>query len=256
MSYIDFHNNLLNDTNDKYIIPENQNSVDLIISKFNENLSYINDFKNVYIYDKGPINNEQFYRYIKSDVKYYHLKNVGRESHTYLYHIINNYDNLNDINIFINGSCIFENKAKLEIYNKLVYIYNKTRNTVFFKNPIPIFYFFKNVKMTHHITHTKCNNVFNDKHELKQYNGTYGDWYIENFGNIDVYCGSYLGNLLLHKNDILKHPKEYYQKLLKYLDDDSSPETGHYFERAWGAVFHPIDEKCMFNYLDVRDIQL
>lgn len=256
MSFIDHMHDNVNIDNNNFIIPKNQDKVDIVISKFNENLSYINHFKNVYIYDKNPINSLLFYKYVKPDIHYTQVPNVGREIHTYLYHIINNYDNLNDITIFIHGSCIFENRYKLELYNKLVYIYNNTGNTVFFGMPVSILSLFKDIKMTYYKSTTNCNNIFDIKHTLKEYNGNYYDWYIENFKNIEVYCGSYAGTLLIHKNDILKHPKEYYQKLIKYVDEDNNPETAHYFERSWGAVFHPIDKKCIFNYSDVRDIQI
>ena len=32
----------------------------------------------------------------------------------------------------------------------------------------------------------------------------------------------------------------YYMDLIKDLDKSSNPEAGHYFERAWEAVFYPM----------------
>ena len=52
------------------------------------------------------------------------LKNIGREGHTYLSHIINNYDKLADITIFLPGSADSSNKYNRS--KKLVYKIEKT----------------------------------------------------------------------------------------------------------------------------------
>lgn len=66
--------------------------MDIIISRYKKDVNWSNQFKNsnVIIYDKSDeVNN-----YLK-------LPNIGRESHTILYHIINNYDNLPDYSCFL-----------------------------------------------------------------------------------------------------------------------------------------------------------
>jgi len=257
MSYEDFFGNLNYPKNKNILIPDNQDITDVIISKYNENVSYVKMFKNVYLYDKNPVNSENFYKFIKSDINYTHLKNVGRCDHTYLYHIINNYENLNTLNIFMSASVFLcENMSKLEIYNKHILISNNTKNSVFFRNSKPILEIFHDFKKTHHKTFTSENIIFDDCHILDQYNGNYKDWYIKNFGNISVNYGSFGSTLVLHKKHILQHSKKYYKNLIKYLDKHNAPETGHYFERAWGAVFYPIDKECIFNYSDVKNIQI
>ena len=42
------------------------------------------------------------------------LENVGVCVHTYFYHIIEHYDNLDDIIVFLPGSCMDENKKPLK----------------------------------------------------------------------------------------------------------------------------------------------
>jgi hypothetical protein len=44
--------------------------------------------------------------------------------------------------------------------------------------------------------------------------------------------------LAVHKNDILRHPIQYYKDLIKELEF-TNPEVGHYFERSWIAIFKP-----------------
>ena len=36
-----------------------------------------------------------------------------------------------------------------------------------------------------------------------------------------------------------------YIDLYKFLNTHPNPEVGHYFERSWVAVFHPVPETCM-----------
>ena len=31
------------------------------------------------------------------------------------------------------------------------------------------------------------------------------------------------------------------------MEGHPNPEVGHYFERAWVAIFDPIPEKCLYN---------
>jgi hypothetical protein len=253
MSFCDFFNsNYSFEFENNIIIPEKQDNMSFIVSKFNENVSYIQYFNNVFLYDKNPVNSENFYKYIKPDIKYEHLLNVGRESHTYIYHIIKHYDNLSDINIFMSASTLtFSNMYKVDLYKKLLYIYYKTKDTVFFRNPKNLLESFIDFKINKYSTKSKENNCFDNYDELTEsIDGNYGNWYIKNFGFRNVNYGSYGGILLLHKRHILQHPKKYYEDLISYLDKSNSPEEGHYFERAWGAVFYPIDEKCIFNVDD------
>jgi hypothetical protein len=97
-------------------------SIDLVIARYKENLSWLKDIPtnfNTFIYNKddsipptrvftrngwinkgaipSPINAPQ-------NASIINLPNIGREADTYLTHIINNYDNLADITIFCQGS--------------------------------------------------------------------------------------------------------------------------------------------------------
>ena len=71
-------------------------SVRLVIAKYKEDVTWINKIKEhkITIYDKSdtPIINS-----IK-------LPNIGRETHTFLHHIVENYDNLDDVTVFLQGN--------------------------------------------------------------------------------------------------------------------------------------------------------
>ena len=69
--------------------------VRVVIAKYNENVDWAKNIKhNVTIYDKSnhPIDGS------------ISLKNVGREGETFLYHIVNHYDNLDDVTVFLQGN--------------------------------------------------------------------------------------------------------------------------------------------------------
>jgi hypothetical protein len=70
-------------------------SVRIVVAKYNENVDWCANVKhNVTIYDKSDNPAE-------SSIK---LKNIGREGETFLYHIVNNYHNLDDITVFLQGN--------------------------------------------------------------------------------------------------------------------------------------------------------
>ena len=72
----------------------------IIISRFNEDINWLKDlkdFRKIIIYNKGnSLSNHDNFQIINLD-------NVGRESHTWIYHIVKNYNNLDDIIIFLQG---------------------------------------------------------------------------------------------------------------------------------------------------------
>lgn len=69
----------------------------LVVAHYNEDVSWIPTTMPVYLYAKGD------FPLIKRNVILRALPNIGRESHTYLSHIIRNYDKLEDITIFSQG---------------------------------------------------------------------------------------------------------------------------------------------------------
>ena len=88
-----------------YVIYYSKINLQLVISRYNEDLEWLKEYPfNKYpsiCYNKG--NNNDFYR--PKNMKVVNLKNVGRCDHTYIYHIVNNYDNLYDYIMFLPGSC-------------------------------------------------------------------------------------------------------------------------------------------------------
>lgn len=69
--------------------------VNIVISKYKENIEWTKKIKHkITLYDKSD-------NPVSDSIK---LKNVGREGETFLYHIVNNYNNLDDITVFLQGN--------------------------------------------------------------------------------------------------------------------------------------------------------
>jgi hypothetical protein len=216
-------------------------NIEIVISRYNENLHWLNHepfnkYKNI-IYNKGP--NDDFYK--TNNIKVVNLENIGRCDHTYLFHIIENYDNLADITVFLPGSIDISNKTKKAILQ--VELVEKHQNTVFIGG------YYDNVKRNLYdfkldiwsASHPN-NCALNNECQLTPANiRPFGKWYDTHFPGIDVQYTSNLGILGISKDHILQHKKSYYENLIKELNNSSNPEVGHYFERSWNAVFYPLD---------------
>jgi hypothetical protein len=71
---------------------------ELVVAVYNENISWLE--KRNYIEEKISAYN----KFTRFDYQYVEqLENEGRESHTYIHHIIKNYDNLSDFTMFVQG---------------------------------------------------------------------------------------------------------------------------------------------------------
>ena len=216
--------------------------INVIISRFNEDLEWINEypfnqFKYI-VYNKGI--NENF---CKNNIKQIiNIPNVGRCDHTYLYHIINNYDNLSDILVFFPGSLNIECKKQKAIKILNYIILNEYKNAYFLGNcQNDIFETFKDFKLDNWKSSDLKNLEINSESQLQLCRlRPYGKWYRYFFGNTKAKWNTYLGIFSIDKRDVIQHLKMRYEILLNTVSTSSNPEAGHYIERSWGAIFYPM----------------
>jgi hypothetical protein len=215
--------------------------IQIIVSRYNETLDWtlehpFNLFKYI-VYNKGPNQN-----FVKDNVnQIIDLTNVGRCDHTYLYHIVTNFNNLAEITVFFPGSIGSMSHKK----NNAIKI---LKNILKYKTAIFLGSYTPSVKNTFNdfiLNNWTCsdpiNSVLNPENELcPAIIRPFGKWFQYHFGNIEVNYYCMQGILSIHKLDILKCPISRYEKLLAAVGRHSNPEVGHYIERAWGAIFHPI----------------
>ena len=215
--------------------------IDVVIARYNEDLKWLNNKRftkyNCIIYNKGI--NDKFYK--PANAKVVNLKNVGMCDHTYLYHIVTNYDNLNKITIFLPGSS--EMDYKMKRVEKLFKEIKKRDKAVFLYNDE-----YKNVKKDLYnftidswkVTHNKNNKLNTDNKLLPSIIRPFGKWFEDKFGNTVIKHISYYGIFSASDKDIKQKPKTFYINLLEEVNKVKNHETAHYFERSWEAVLYPL----------------
>ena len=215
-------------------------NIEIIISRYNEDLKWttediFNEYKYT-VYNKGDNDN-----FSKINVeKVINVKNVGREGHSYLYHIITNYNNLSEITVFFPGSLDLEHKKHRAI--EILTLIKTNKKSFFLVNHS------ENLKKQFNdfcLDNWKSTNTQNlDKNNESQLQLSktrpFGKWFKYYFGNkiVNKYC--YWGVFSIDKRDIIQHPKSRYIILISQINTSSNPEVGHYIERSWGAIFYPM----------------
>jgi hypothetical protein len=195
---------------------ETDNSLSIVVARYNENIDWVKKYKNVIVYNKGNPSNLK-----KSQILFTNLDNVGREGHTFLYHIINNYDNLSDWTIFVQGNPFDHCPNFYEKIDKLYKNINlvQENNFKFLSDTI----YNSNISKCKYHTNIPLKKVYNDIFNTKKEN--------------KPIIFSPGGQFYVSKKLILTKPKIYYEKILKLLDYNINPIEGFCIERLWKYIF-------------------
>lgn len=200
---------------------------EIVIAKYNENVEWFNMYDHLTtIYNKSE-------RDIPNMIK---INNVGRESQTYLHHIITNWDNLADNTLFTQGNFSQDHKP----YPIEVYLVKK--NIKFFAHLYKTGVFFRN---------GNGNNLKHAYKWLDEYNNgdmkhavmTFSDfWSIfsENKINYNKIIWSHGAIFSVNKEIIKNKPLGFYIYLNNIVNTHRNPEEGHYFERCWYYIFNTV----------------
>lgn len=218
-------------------------NIELIISRYKENLSWVRLVPEdiaISIYDKSNstdklstlLNTKSI-----NHIKYKKLQNTGREGHTYLYHIYNNYQYLAEYNIFCQADPFDHSSKFLE---NIENIFNDDNSNIFK-------YGFTSL----------CNTVSegpyanNDaRHKL----GLPIFYFLDLLFDIkmnpgDMYRTSYGAQFIVSKENIMNRPIEFYQLLLKIMSFDENPIEGFVLERLWPYILDknlPLSNKILY----------
>lgn len=193
---------------------ENKNKMDVVISKYKEDIKWSHNLSNlnIKIYNKSDEYNEDFI----------HLKNIGREAHTYLTHIVNNYDNLSDYTCFLQGNPFDHLNVSLD---KLIDVIKSNEDFI----PLNVYFECNMNGLPHH------NNLELDKLIFDEY-------FIEKPEKVKFVVGA---QFIVSKKSIKRRKVEFYKKLLNqfYRDDISNHPIGGnkmpwVMERVWYYIFN------------------
>lgn len=169
----------------------------IVVAKYKENIDWTINLPCI-IYDKSEKE-----EYIK-------LPNFGREAHTYLHHIIHNYDNLTDTTIFTQGNPFPHCKDFLNKIN------------------LPIDGFCQLSDLTAFSYHDGSPD-----HPGLPLKSFYEKLFCVEAPPIFYFgAGAIFG---VAKQNILKNPKSFYEKCLWLMFEHN--ETAWIFERFWGYIF-------------------
>jgi len=248
-------------------------SVEVVVSHFSEDLAWIPATKSLHpkvnftIYSKGP----------EPPQGAIPMKNVGRESHTFLHHIVENYDNLADWTVFTQGAkpawgfraldsqsghmCSgvdfddylkpFRNgKDFMEIFTVTLRL-----PEVFHSDRLDMIFFDPNANGTScpaageegwgswwfdagHPVHWMQEAQPNAPGPIEFYNK-----FIANNGTYTEMSLAYAngGRFAASRERLHAHPKEFYQRIIEQLEWTVNPIQGYYMEAMWYDLFHPED---------------
>jgi len=218
-------------------------NAEMVISRYAEDLAWLNNYPynklSYIVYNKGD--DDKFVK-TPNATAILNVKNVGRCDHTYLYHIVQNYDNLKDVTIFLPGSVemTYKNIRASAIIES---VDSEPKSTMVVHYYPDVKTVLENFELTDYGSTNSTNLLKNNESKLHPANPRpFGKWYANTFGDLKINYVSYLGIMAVSKKHIHNRPKEFYENLMKQLETHSNPEVGHYFERAWVAVFHPMDD--------------
>jgi len=192
-------------------------SYHLVVAKYKEDVRWTEniDSKNLYVYDKSG-----------EKTSYTPLQNVGRESHTYIHHIIEHYDNLPEYLIVIQGNP-FDHINK-DTYNYIDhYTIQKNIIELIESHPKSITSFYgKNYK--EHI------DVFKGL-KLREY---YNYFFNSNIEEFEFSPGC---QYIIPRDCILKHSKKFYINLLNMLINGNIPNNWDIIVDKWHNVNNVMD---------------
>lgn len=236
--------------------------IDLVISRYNETLDWLTDYKNkkfnrIFIYNKGDTEVTCPIKPTSGDVVYKKLPNVGRCDHTYIYHIIEHYSDLGDVTIFTKASTVCHGRNnEMKQFNKIIEKVYETGNSAFVgdKFPTDIGSLIGNFTMSYYVAQCRVN--VNSKTNPRLFLAEprpFSAWYKKHFPEIkneNRIC--YRGIFSVSKEHIHHRKKEDYKPFLKELEVDSNPEAGHFVERSWFSIFYKIPDECFYNFSELK----
>jgi uncharacterized membrane protein len=190
----------------------------VVVSRYNENLDWLHQVQvdDIVIYNKGEI--------LENTIS---LPNVGRESHTYLHHIINSYDSIEPetIYVFCQGNP-FDHAR--DIVDKINNTGECTRFEMVGDWVIDVIGFYPK----HHPS---------IETQLKQ---VYDELFLTprpiKFSFSAGACFMAPGSILLTRT------KEFYIQCIKMLETSVNPVEGYVFERLWSLLFNPTIQQRTF----------
>lgn len=190
----------------------------IVVARYNEDIEWTRMFPNVLIYNKGDKlepESDQIYNEIR-------LENVGRECHTFYKYIYDNYDNLEDYTIFLQGNP-FDHSPN--ILQNLHFLF-ATKYSLNFD-----FKFLSDV--LHKCNLEKCKFHLIPPLPLR---AVYEKLFDKRVDNLQ-FMFSPGSQFVVSKETIRRRPREFYARIVDMLQYDICPIEGYVIERFHLLIF-------------------
>jgi hypothetical protein len=218
-------------------------TVDLVIARYKEDLNWLSNYKNksfrrVIIYNKGPDMACPSLR----GCEIIKLQNVGMCDHTYLYHIVHEYNNLADFTIFLPGSADLPHKEARQ--REIIDLAFKGMPAIYGYNVGDMRDHSRDMILDKWEVTDPDNKEAGENYSLHPAShrpfGAWVDHYLKDHPRCPYI--TYNGGLFsLTKEMIKKHKVPFYMRFLSQLNHKHT-EAAHYMERIWGALYYPYAE--------------
>jgi len=207
-----------------------------VVSRYNEDLEWMleppfNQIKYL-VYNKGSDEN-----FCKANVvRVIPLPNLGRCDHTYLYHMVTHYHQIDKVVVFLPGSIDISYK-KVKAAAIITHAVTKLRPSVVVTCRENVRESYKNFTLDEWTcVHHKNQQLNSSSKLIPAPIRPFGAWYDYHFGNcLTMYMGLH-GIFSVSPETVAGRSIEEYKSLLKETSVGDNVEVGHYLERAWGAV--------------------
>jgi hypothetical protein len=185
----------------------------VVVARYTENMEWTKQFNNVIIYNKGS--------QLECDYNQVLLNNVGKEGHTYYKYICDNYENLEEYTVFLQGNPFDHSPNIISNLNK--YINDKEVLNDFEFLSEDIHYSSFSFEATSCLL---CSNI----------QTTYERVFGERCSNDECIFGAG-AQFIVSKHKILKKPKSFYENIVKILEYSINPTEGYDIERLHKYIF-------------------
>jgi hypothetical protein len=183
----------------------------IVVSRYNEDVAWIDEFReHVVLYNKGPDAIEGAHV----------LPNVGREGHTIFHYICENYANLDDFTIFLQGNPFDHSPDICEQLRTLLRDGGGNADFAYF-NP------FRHTYNLLHGCRFHWGLPIASVYEIL-FDRPAADRSVE-FG-----CGA---QFIVSRERILRRPRAFYQKIVDMLGYHYGPDEGYVIERMHPLIF-------------------
>jgi hypothetical protein len=194
----------------------------IVVAHYKENLDWLKNFDSdkILVYNKNQEQTE--YRTIN-------LPNLGRESNTYLKYIVDSYDNLPDIVVFMQGKDDHLSTVNIKHYlNKMeAFPQRKVEGnlTIFNKSGLGL-------SKEYRIPTYAGKTLIPAEYDFYTWFTAYIRKEIPNY-----FCVFWGACFLVRKEAIRSKPLQFYFELYQQTMVGEAIELGHFFERSWYYIF-------------------